>query len=378
MTEVKLTVKRKPTTKRVKKVTTDLTCTCCGETKHDTEFYSSQSEIFKFKKKMCVCKSCAIDVIFEFYKSKYKGDEEAAIYRTCELLDVYYTEILIESARKEFDNRGAEDGNIMKFYLKDVAMPQYNGLTFEDRKLKVGNVHDIVLENEKKLKEKNEEDKKVEKDVERLLGYDPFEGYTEIDKHYLYSSLLAFLNEDTLEDGIKLSAYIQIVNNNNQIRKIDLVINDLNSDIKKMLDNAKGMDLMQSSKSKVVTSNDKIMKENSISVKNRGDKKAGRSTLTYMMRDLRELDFDDAEEDYYSQNKAYGMKMVADISNKSILEQLSFDENDYVDMLKTQKEIVENVQVKIDDMTEENRSLYQQIESLKKIIANDKSKEGIK
>jgi len=82
-----------------------------------------------------------------------------------------------------------------------------------------------------------------------------------------------------------------------------------------------------------------------------------------MMKNLRELGFEDAEHDYYDHMKAKGMKVTADISNKSILEQLQFDENDYVSMLKEQKEIIQRLQEKIDDIEEENRQLHVELDS---------------
>ncbi len=71
-------------------------------------------------------------------------------------------------------------------------------------------------------------------------------------------------------------------------------------------------------KNKLVQSNDKIAKENEISVKNRSNKEAGKSTLTKLMRDLREQDFDKAEADYYDQLRSAGTQWAADMSLKAI------------------------------------------------------------
>jgi hypothetical protein len=135
----------------------------------------------------------------------------------------------------------------------------------------------------------------------------------------------------------------------------------MSSDIKELIKNQNDIKSATAIKNQIVTATDKIAKENSISVKNRGDKSSGKSTLTYMMRDYRELGFEQAEQDYYDQNKAKGMKMVADISNKSILEQLQFDENDYTDMLSQQRAIIQELQEKVEDLEEENRQLYVKI-----------------
>ena len=176
--------------------------------------------------------------------------------------------------------------------------------------------------------------------------------------------LLPYLDEDTLEDQYKLSQIIQIINNNNQIRKIDFAINKLTAKPNFIDSNASAISSMTKTKFAIVQANDKIAKENSISVKNRGDKRAGASTFTYMMKKLRELNFEDAEHDYYDQLKSYGMKRTADISNKSILEQLQFDENDYTNMIKAQREMIESLENKLLDLEEENRQLYVKLNKL--------------
>ena len=199
----------------------------------------------------------------------------------------------------------------------------------------------------------------VRQDVIKMVGYDVFGSATKDDQKYLYNDLISYLDEETLEDSFKLSVVIQIVQNNNQIRKIDDAISngDLKADPKLIRD-------LSEIKQKIVSNNDKLAKENAISVKNRGDKSAGRSTLTYMLKQYRELNFDDAEVDYYDQLKAYGMKVCADISNKSLLDQLSFDENDYIDIINTQRDLVQEYGMRITELEEENRVLHKKIQEL--------------
>jgi hypothetical protein len=202
-----------------------------------------------------------------------------------------------------------------------------------------------------------EDDEKAKKDVLRIMGYDPFSGYSKFDQKFLYSELLPYLDEDTMDDGFKLSQIIQIVNNNNQVRKIDLVINNIGSDTDALLSNHGNIKSLTEIKNKIVQNTDKIAKENSISVKNRSDGKSGKSTLGALMKDLRELDFEKAEQNYYTMKKAYGMKVSADISHKSILEILNFDTNDEHNLFKIQKELIENLQQKELDYKEEIRKL---------------------
>lgn len=63
-------------------------------------------------------------------------------------------------------------------------------------------------------------------------------------------------------------------------------------------------------------------------------------------------------------NTSDAMKQVADLSNKSIMEQLNFDANDYTEMIKDQREMIRNTKSKLDTVQEENRLLKNKISSL--------------
>ena len=82
------------------------------------------------------------------------------------------------------------------------------------------------------------------------------------------------------------------------------------------------------------------------SVKNRIDKQVGRSTLTYLMKDLREKDIPEAEANYYDQLQSEGSRWAANISFKAIKENGFFDENDEKDMLEIQYKKIQELQSK--------------------------------
>ena len=111
--------------------------------------------------------------------------------------------------------------------------------------------------------------------------------------------------------------------------------------------------------------NDKIAKENEISVKNRSNKDIGKSTLTYLMRDLREKDFDRAEADYYDQLKSAGTRWAAEVSMSAIQKNTFFDENDMREISDIKRQMVVELQEKVDDLMEEKRQLLVEIQKLK-------------
>lgn len=117
------------------------------------------------------------------------------------------------------------------------------------------------------------------------------------------------------------------------------------------------IDKLISLKKNLVASTDKIAKENEVSVKNRSDKNAGRSTLTFLMRDLREKDFGDAEENYYDQLRSESSQWAANMSFKAIQTNGFFDENDKEEIFESQRQMLTSLQLERDDLEEENRQL---------------------
>ena len=65
------------------------------------------------------------------------------------------------------------------------------------------------------------------------------------------------------------------------------------------------------------------------------------------------------------------MKQIADLSNQSILEQLTWDANDYTKIIKEQREIIVSLNERLDTQNEENRLLKN---SLSELSAGQKKK----
>ena len=145
----------------------------------------------------------------------------------------------------------------------------------------------------------SDQDKQNKQYAIEVVGYDPFEEYPEEGRKFLFNQLSPYLEDDSnADDAYKLSQILQIIKNNYQIDICDKKMSQLDP-----LKDAESIKTLSDIKNKLVQSNDKIAKENEISVKNRSNKDAGKSTLTYLMRDLREKDFDKAEADYYDQDR---------------------------------------------------------------------------
>lgn len=334
-------------------------CTCCGK-EHDnpvSRFYKSTSKLFeKNDGYYPICRSC-LDERFKEYRSRY-GESQAVIIM-CHYLDVPFYYSLYDSIIKATDNF------TIGMYLRQMNNRQYKSKTFVNTLL---DKKELGIDEEKFDDIKEEKwslsETKTKNNVIEIVGYDPFEGYSEPQRKFLFNNIIGYLGEDGIEDDTyKISQIVQIVNNNYQIEQLNKAMIKCDPSF-----NAGDLKDLSELKKKLVESNDKIAKENGISVKNRLDKQAGRSTLTYLMKYLRELDIPAAEVNYYDQLKGEGTQWAANMSFKAIKENGFFDENDEKDMLETQYKLIQDLQDKLDDITEENRLL---------LIENDELKEKV-
>jgi hypothetical protein len=349
--------------KKLANVSKTYKCACCTHEYKKTEFYHSTSIWYSKNKIIPVCKKC-IEKVYNEFLEKFNNNVEIAIYYICANFDFYYDKYYVDVAIRQ--SAKYRNPNLIGIYFQKVnSLKDIKSFNFSDSKITSENT-DLSMDKINSIQldvEFDKEDEKNKSDVIRLMRYDPFEGYSKFDQKFLYGELVPYLDEDMLDDEYKLSQIIQILNNNNQIRKIDLCMNQMAGNSESLKSSAGDLKLLSSIKKSIVEGNDKIAKENSISVKNRGDKKTGNSTLGGMMKKYRELGFE-AEQDYYDMKKAYGMKRAADVSHKSILEQWQFDENDIDDMFKEQRSLLLELQSERDDLKEENRLLKVKVKGL--------------
>jgi len=358
--------KKKKTTKPVDIDTSTLPplykCSCCGKLITDPQgkfFKVVQNSLYDGNDNYSnICTTCCKN-FFERMKEKYQDEKVALLITCCEMGWFFSEKTYLETKEKDGDEISL--GN----YTRRLNLSQNKNKTFVDYIMS-------SITNEQYLRSKKETEEMFEANwtqeeqnnmhtVIEVIGYDPFAGYQSVDRRYLFSELVKYLDdEEVMEDNYKLSQIIQIVNNNNQIRQYDLLIAQL-----KPLSDSKDIQALNELKSKLVMSNDKIAKENEISVKNRSNKDAGKSTLTYLMRDLREKDFDKAEADYYDQLKSAGTRWAAEISMSAIQKNTFFDENDMREIDSIKREMVGKLQSQVDDLTEEKRLLLLEIQKLK-------------
>lgn len=384
-------------------------CPICGDEKNiTTGFYKSSSPLFSLDGCVPICISCV--------KSDVINDDgtvnENKLKTMCQRLDKpFYLDELdtaflqckSEHGYLSDDEVAKYGGQIVGFYFKNInTLRQNKDKNFADsekdgfihktynvnarqKKEKLSNRYTDVIEsktvstslptntdNENKIKWSEQDSKNMEYAIE-VVGYDPFEDYPDENRRFLFNSLSPYLeDDDNVEDAYKLSQIIQIVDNNNQIRICNKRIANLDQ-----IKDKEEIKTLQSIKKDLVQSNDKIAKENEISVKNRSNKDAGKSTLTYLMRDLREKDFDKAEADYYDQLRGEGTQWAISVSQKAILDHCLFDENDKKEIYEHNLKITNELYHELDAKKEEIRQLLIKIDNLTVELNNIKAVYGL-
>ena len=284
---------------------------------------------------MVVCHQCCID-LFVYLVNKY-DDCKTALYFACRMLDVYFEGSLYYSAEQQANN---SNSSIFAIYLQKCnSLPQYASKTFSESSPLDSNNNINIFETEIKL-DTNEEDKKNQEDVIRMVGYDPFENENPMDRKYLYNTLIDYLDESTLEDSFKLLICIEIVKSFNQIDKINQALALVTADINTIQSQTGGIKTLVESKEKIYRSILAMAKDNGISVNHNNNKSKGGNTLNGIVKKLNEIGLSSSEINLFDLETCEAMKQIADFSNKSILEQLMFDENDYVDMLSQQRNLI--------------------------------------
>ena len=352
-------------------------CYGCGKKQKRSEFYSS-TDPFNTVGIIPYCKDC-LAKIARNYNNGYKeyGDvTKTSLMEACERADVPYVETLWESSLNEVHDPTLKKPktNVWSAYIKNVKLGQYNGMRWRDGDLFKDGGNNIQSDIEDKIAstmtpEVLDEYKTNKKDLIRLIGYDPFANYpVEQDLPVLYAQIISFIDEETKNDGMKMNAVIQIVQAFNQIQKLNDAINELLADTKKLNSNNGTIKQHSDTISKLLSGANALAKDNGISVNFNNSKSKGQNTLTGKMKELDLIGFRDAKINMYDIDYCQGMQQVANISAKSQVDQIGFDENVMNEINNIRRELVDELTKQRDKANERARRLLVENKDLKEFL----------
>lgn len=370
--------------------TNKYTCICCGETLTGKNFYKSAGSIIWNTQDQIamLCKDC-VSKLYEHYKDRFS--ERISVIILCHLLDLPYEPNIYEGALLKlsdkdsftFSNYIMDLKNSKNLKIRSFADSIANGeIVFAARNggIDSGNGLDIALEPEEMHSKSGEalplsakagsstssvwtkEEIQNKKFVVATVGYDPFTNLemNMADLKFCYNVMASYCDTDGIQgDGHKLQSGVELTLTQLQSRKINELIQ---KELAKAVPNESILKTLSETKQKLQAMISTIADDNMFTSGNSVGMQAGKYTFTGKMKELSENDFEPIKVNLYDSKTSKAMKQIADLSNRAILDQLSFDGNDYVEMLKEQRELLIKTQNERDYFEERSRQLNNKLE----------------
>ncbi len=355
-------------------------CAMCGKVKdQETKFYYDTDPLLGGSSFSRICRDCAKAIACRRDKN---GEDHEPTKESVQLALLYLNKPFLESvwnaSIQESENlvTGKTKSNVWASYIKNIQMTQYVGMTYKDSDMfKEKIVYQDELTEEMVMDSHSGQDTydsylKNKADVIRLLDYDPFEKESISDQPFLYSQLLGLLDssQEANEDMMRTSSAISIVRGFLQQSKIDDTIAKLMSDIQNLERNSATIKSLQDSKSKITSMIKDLAAESCLSLKNSRNSVKGENTWTGKIKKIKELNLRDGQVNGFDIGTCRGMQQVLDMSNASIMKQLSLDETEWSDMVAELRQVRIDLQKQLDAYKEINRILLQENLDLKDYI----------
>ena len=349
-------------------------CYMCDTHKARDKFYVSTDPMNK-SGLTPICKDCARKIALKIGKDKVEHEpDKNSVIETMRYLNKPFLSKLWDASIQESENlaSGKVRSNGYYSYVKNVAMGQYNTMTFKD-----SDIFDNHAVEDEAPKEQTTEEELIEShagldtydsflknknDVIRLLSYDPFEKEDIADQPFLYSQLLGLLDssEDANEDMMRTSSAISIVRGFLQQSKIDDTISKLMCDISNIERNSATIKSLQESKGKITSVITSLAQDSCISLKHNKNAKKGENTWTGNIKKIKSLNLRSGEVNGFDIDTCRGMQQVQEISDASIMKQLALDESEWSDMVSEMRVVNTGLRKEKDAYQEINRILLRE------------------
>ena len=354
-------------------------CPYCNKEKKESEFYMSTDPLV-LTGRTSMCKECAKKIArnWDENRKEYGNCTKASVQAALERLDKPWVEDLWNTSYHEVydETKSKQRESVWDAYIKNIGMKQYKTMRWRDGDLfstyvedakQVANMEQIQEKNSQILansQEVNDEFEKNKRSTIRLLGYDPFEYEKPEDQPLLYSQLIGYLDAggDGNEDMMRTSSAITIVRGFSQQAKIDDKIAKAmantsanTAELKALLDAKKNLSATIS----------QLAEQSCLSLKHNKNASKGENTWTGKIKKLKDIDLREAEVNGFDIGTCRGMQQVLELSDASIMKQLSLDESEWSDMVAEQRKMITDLQRERDIYKEVNRILLRENLDLK-------------
>ena len=350
-------------------------CYMCNKKKRRDYFYMSTDPLSK-SGLTPICRECARKIALRVDDQGFEHEPtKDSVTKACmalnkPMLDNVWDSSIAEASNDTITN---QKSNPWAAYVKNIAMVNYYGMTFQDSDMfKVKQLYEDEKTAEDVMRGREDQDTyadflKNKADVKRLLSYDPFEKEAISDQPFLYSQLLGLLDtgEDNSDDMLRTSSCIDIVRNFLQVSKIDDAISKLMADITQVQNNSATIKSLQESKGKITGMIKDLAAESCISLKNNKGRTKGAGTWTGKIKQIKNLNLRAANVNGFDIQTCRGMQQVQEISDASIMKQLQLDESEWSDMVAEMRQVIVDLRKQLAQYKEINRILLQENLDLK-------------
>lgn len=370
-------------------------CSCCGGIKAIEDFpfsgsIANGSRIDKdFEIHHSICKNCFKKIFDSHYLDECNKDPKKAMEMTCVDGNIYWDEIIFESARINYEknNRflhitqeyfgqlGREDLSYLTYWDSPIIREgegdhkkSKSNISLEDKKEdleKINNEVDYSSDEGDILHRWNKVDSDNRRTVIKMVGYDPFEYESEENRKNLYEDLLGILDLGMENDFVKLQAAIQIVQSFFRVRQMDKEYveklkekNDPKNKDKNIFKDLKELSDLKSKELKTITD---FAKDNGFSERFAAAKAKGEGTLSGIMNKMANVNYESAIVNRYDIETSESIQQAANASFKAIFSQLSLGEADVWKICQNQLEELKTLRDEKSRLKEENRILHCEI-----------------
>lgn len=353
------------------------TCYMCGGLKTKAGFYNSTD--FNVRTGITrICRKC-----YETLATSPVGAEtdpvdasREALKYALEYLDQPFYESFYQTAiRESKSERATASSQPFKIYKNIISLPAHKGKRYKDGELPIlrGYIHDDFGDGgsgKRMTPEEHEEFLKNKNDALTIAGYYPFEDEPETEQPFLYAQFSGYLDAKGGEDFAPywLTSVISIIKDTAHLEKLDRALNELTKDPATVATNISAINNIVSSKAKLSASIAKNAQESCISLKNSRSSSRGDDTWTGRMQHLKDMNLREHDVNKFDIDTAAGMQQVADISMASIFKELSLDENDMAEIVKSQRELLSKAHHEADVSKERARLLLKENLDLKRFM----------
>lgn len=364
-------------------------CSCCGNPKRIDEFYRSYSYVQSGQMDessqlyMGICKSCANKLFYFHYYHNCDKDLYQALERTCCDLNVYWDTGLAEEARVYHESLDGSVNVFAKYMMSLGKKTVYFGKTYWDSPTRVKLVVEVPPKDMEELTGSqdsqyadtlediidtsnttnqsnnsimqapihwNAEEVKLRRKIITTLRYDPFGMYPEEDARKMYFDLDLMIDETMQEDLLKLKAAVEIVCSLHEIEKLRVQAIEMEKQGATQAEIKAVMARRKDELSQITN----FARDNGFAERYATKKAKGAGTLTGIMNEMVEKEYEPSLSNYYNVKTCKAMQEAADMMFNSMWKQLNLTDSEAWGMVQKQTN-------KIRQLTKDNMDLTEKL-----------------